>query len=161
LTLRPGYYCCCSVQIDIVIPLFLKIFLVHCLKTQETNREHNQITESKTEWLTHQMIKLSFHICVQKRLVTLTTAPKYVIFSPQIMCYLQYIFIRKINNVMVVKIQSILLLLLYYIYTSVPPWPSSLEQQHMHTPLTRSCKAVHFVSHEPIRHKDCIDKQGR
>jgi len=60
------------------------------------------------------MIKLSFHICVQKRLVTLSTTPKHIIFSPQIMCHLQYyIFLAKWT--MILKIQPTLLLL-YYIY---------------------------------------------
>lgn len=44
------------------------------------------------------MIKLSFHICVQKRLVTFSTTPKHIIFSSQIMCHLQYIFLSKMNN---------------------------------------------------------------
>lgn len=46
------------------------------------------------------------------------------------------------------------------IHMNVPPWFSSLEQQHMHTPLIQSCKAIHLVSHEPNKHKYPIDKPG-
>jgi len=37
---------------------------------------------------------------------------------------------------------------------NLPPWLSSLVQQHMHRPLIQSCKEVHLLSNEPNMHKD-------
>lgn len=124
---------------------------------QEPKRKQNQTIDLSTEWFTHKMIKLSFHICVQKRLIALTTTPKHIIFSTQIMCHLQYILIRKMNSG---SENTIGLLMISCIHTNIPRWLSSLEQQHMHTPLIQSCKAFHFVSHEPNRHQDRINKPG-
>lgn len=120
--------------------------------------DHNQRTTPSIEWLTYQMIKLAFHICVQKRLITLTTAPENIIFSPQIVCHLQYILNREMNNSTKNIIELHATTSIVHMHTNIPQWLSSLEQQHMHTHLIQSCKAVHFVSHEPNWHKDPRDR---
>lgn len=66
--------------------------------TRTEKRQSNRTIKSKIKWLTHQMIKLSFHICVQKGLITLTAAPENIIFSPQIMCDLKHVRMRKMDN---------------------------------------------------------------